>query len=316
MTYLCNGIFTNLHVREIRRSRNALRLSDQVSLSELALSIKNVGLLEPIIVRPLEDGYEIISGHRRHEAFKLLGMIRISCHIIDVDDKEAYEISLIENLQQKSMNPLEEASAFKKYVHTFGWGGESDLARRIGKSQEYVSRRIRFLQLPPSAQQKILNKEVNASLAQELYTLDEEQIEQVIEDVAANRYSNKEARELVKTIRSNPDFVSKLSIPKERYGLSSTLASSYSRADMEEDAKERAEYLFKKCVISTRIALKSFDNALNDIEEESNKDEYMGDYYFWAAKELAMQYRITLHGLLDSIIKNQRKFAKLERTLA
>src|SRR3712207_264353 len=96
----------------------------------------------------------------------------------------------------------------------------SDLARRIGKSQEYVSRRIRLLQLPPSAQQKILDKKVNASLAQELYTLDKEQIEQVIEDVAANRYSNKEAREMVKTIRSNPDFVSKLTIPKERYDLS------------------------------------------------------------------------------------------------
>ena len=315
MTYLCNGIFNNLNIREIRRSRNSLRLSDQVSLSELALSIKNVGLLEPIIVRPLEDGYEIISGSRRYEACKLLGMIQITCHIIDVDDKEAYEISLIENLQQNSMNPLEEAYAFKKYVHTFGWGGESDLARRIGKSQEYVSRRIRLLHLPPSAQQKILNKEVNASLAQELYTLGEEQIEQVIEDVAANRYSNKEAREMIRTLRRNPDFTSKLARPKERYGLSSTLASSNSRADMEEDAKERAEYLFKKCVISTRIALKSFDNVLNDIEGESNKDEFMGDY-FWAAKELAMQYRITLHGMVDSIIKNQKKFAKLERILA
>ena len=315
MTYLCNGIFTNLHVREIRQSRNALRLSDQVSLSELALSIKNVGLLEPIIVRPLQDGYEIISGHRRYEAFKLLGMTRITCHIIDVDDKEAYEMSIIENLQQKSMNPLDEASAFKKYVHTFGWGGESDLARRIGKSQEYVSRRIRLLQLPPSAQQKILNKEVNASLAQELYTLDKEQIERVIEDVAANRYSNKEAREMVRTIRSNPDFASKLTSPKEQHGFSSTLASFYSRADMEEDAKERAEYLFKKCVTSTRIALKSFDNVLNDIEEESNKDESIGDY-FWAAKELVMQYRITLHGLIDSMIKNQKKFTKLERIAA
>jgi ParB family transcriptional regulator, chromosome partitioning protein len=315
MTYLCNGIFTNLHVSEIRRSRNALRMSDQVSLSELSLSIKNVGLLEPIIVRPLQSDYEIISGGRRYEACKLLGMIRITCHIIDVDDKEAYEISLIENLHQKSMNPLEEASAFKKYVSTFGWGGESDLAKRIGKSQEYVSRRIRLLQLPPSAQQKILNNEVNTSLAQELYTLDEEQIEKVIEDVAANRYSNKEAREMIRTIRRNPDFASKLTRPKERLGLSTTLATSYSRADMEEDAKERTEYLFKKCVISTRIALKSFDNILNDIDEESNEEELTRDY-FWAPKELVMQYRITLHGLLDCIIKNQKKFAKLERIVA
>ena len=315
MTYLCNGIFTNLHVKEIRRSRNTLRLSDQVSLSELALSIKNVGLLEPIIVRPLQESYEIISGGRRYEACKLLGMIRITCHVIDVDDKEAYEISLIENLQQKSMNPLEEASAFKKYVHTFGWGGESDLARRIGKSQEYVSRRIGLLKLPPSAQQKILNKEVNASLAQELYTLDEEQLEMVLEEVAVNRYSNKEAREMIRTIRRNPDFASKLTRPNDRYGLTFTLDSAHSRTDIEEDAKERTKYLFNKCIISTRIALNSFDNVLNDIEEESNKDEFIGNY-LWAAKELLMQNRIMLHGLVDSIIKNQKKFAKLERILA
>jgi ParB family chromosome partitioning protein len=315
MTYLCNGIFTNIPINEIRRSRNSLRLSDTVSLSELSLSIKNVGLLEPIIVRPLQEDFEIISGGRRYGACKLLGMLRITCHVIDVDDKEAYEISLIENLQQKSMNPLEEASAFKIYVHTFGWGGESDLARRVGKSQEYVSRRIRLLQLPPSAQQKILNKEVNTSLAQELYTLDEEHIEKVIEDVAANRYSNKEAREMIRAIRRNPDFASKLTRPKEGFDVSSTLASSYSRLDMEELAKQRAEYLFKKCIISTRIALKSFDNVLDDIEEESNKDEFTGDY-FWAAKELVMQYRITLHGLVDSIIKNQKKFEKLKRILA
>jgi len=314
MTYLCNGIFTNIPINEIRRSRNALRLSDTVSLSELSLSIKNVGLLEPIIVRPLQEDYEIISGDRRYEACKLLGMLRITCHVIDVDDKEAYEISLIENLQQKSMNPLEEASAFKKYVHTFGWGGESDLARRVGKSQEYVSRRIRLLQLPPSAQQKILNKEVNTSLAQELYTLDEEHIEKVIEDVAANRYSNKEAREMIRAIRRNPDFASKLTRPKEGYDVSFTLASSSSGLDMEEQTRQRAEYLFKKCVISTKIALKSFDNVLDDIEQDSNKEEFMGDY-FWAAKELVMQYRITLHGLVDSIIKSQKKFAKLKRTL-
>src|SRR3712207_8203530 len=69
----------------------------------------------------------------------------------------------------------------------------SDLARRIGKSQEYVSRRIRLLQLPPSAQQKILNKEVNASLAQELYTLEEEQIEKVIEDRKSTRLNSSHA---------------------------------------------------------------------------------------------------------------------------
>ena len=104
-------------------------------------------------------------------------------------------------------------------------------------------------------------------------------------------------------------------LTNELHGLSSPLDSSYYRTDTEEDAKERTKYLFKKCIISTRIALKSFDNVLNDIEEESNKDEFIGNY-LWPHKELVMHNRITLPGLVDSIIKNLKKFAKLERILA
>ena len=86
------------------------------------------------------------------------------CDIINVDDKESYEVALAENLQQKSMNPIEEARAFQKYVHNFGWGAESDLAKKIGKSPEYISRRIKLLELPKDIQDRIIYRKINARL--------------------------------------------------------------------------------------------------------------------------------------------------------
>jgi ParB family transcriptional regulator, chromosome partitioning protein len=77
-----------------------------------------------------------------------LGWRKIICHILEIGDKDAFEISLIENIHRKSLDPLEEAEAFKEYVISFGWGGISDLAAKIGKSISYVDRRIRLLRLP------------------------------------------------------------------------------------------------------------------------------------------------------------------------
>jgi ParB family transcriptional regulator, chromosome partitioning protein len=75
-------------------------------------------------------------------------MERIACHIIEVDDKEAFEISLIENIQRKRISPIDEAKAFKLYISDFGWDGVSDLASKIGKSVSYTSKRISLLDLP------------------------------------------------------------------------------------------------------------------------------------------------------------------------
>jgi ParB family transcriptional regulator, chromosome partitioning protein len=75
----------------------------------------------------------------------MLKLRKLSCHIIELSDKEAYEVGLVENLQHKTMNPVEESIAFKKYVEGYGWGGVSELSRRIGKSQEFVTKRIQLL---------------------------------------------------------------------------------------------------------------------------------------------------------------------------
>ncbi len=90
-------------------------------LHDLAESIKNKGLLQPIIVRSKYDCYEIVAANRRLSACKLLGW-NVGCHIVSLNDGEAYEVSLIENIQRKTLTALEEAEAFNKYVRNFGWG--------------------------------------------------------------------------------------------------------------------------------------------------------------------------------------------------
>ena len=143
----------SIPLRTIKPSRYSVRdrritPAAESTIRELAASIHQNGLLNPIIVRPVEDGFEIVAGNRRFEACKLLHWKHISAKVKDLSEKNAFEIQLIENIQRQTMNPIEEARAFKKYTADFGWGGESELARKISKSEQYVSNRIQLLRLP------------------------------------------------------------------------------------------------------------------------------------------------------------------------
>jgi len=151
--------------------QNILLRSDLGQLDELIASIEEKGLLEPIVVRPVEDGFEVVAGYRRLEACKRLGWRRIPCHIIELDDREAYEVSLIENLQHKSLDPIEEALAFKRYVEEYGYGSVTELARRIEKSPSYVSRMIALLSLPDDVREELVRRRKSPSIAQELLNL-------------------------------------------------------------------------------------------------------------------------------------------------
>ena len=101
------------------------------TITELSKSIKEKGLLHFITVRAKGRGYEIVAGNRRYLACKMLGWRKIPCLIVELDDREAFEISLIENIQRRTINPIEEAHAFKNYTLDFGWGGVSDLQCKI-----------------------------------------------------------------------------------------------------------------------------------------------------------------------------------------
>ena len=150
------GSVEDINLSEIVLPPSLLR-SNLNGVEELAESIKNVGLLQPIIVR-VNDAhrFEIVAGYRRFNACKKIGWRKITCHVVELDDKTAFEVSLIENVQRQTLNPIEEGLAFRNYVNKFGWGGVSDLAEKISKSPGYVSKRIRLVELPDSVIESII----------------------------------------------------------------------------------------------------------------------------------------------------------------
>src|SRR5215204_2556877 len=161
------GIIEDINLSQVRQSEHNYR-DPSNDISELIKSISEKGLLQPILVRAKEGHFEIIAGHRRYNACKNLGWRKIICHILEIGDKDAFEISLIENIQRRSLDALEEAEAFKEYVINFGWGGISDLAIKIGKSISYVDRRIRLLKLPIDVLHSTSNSLISTSIAEEL----------------------------------------------------------------------------------------------------------------------------------------------------
>ena len=149
------GVIQDIDTSRIRPPEKLLRSTH--GLEELTGSIKQKGLLQPILVRTKETYFEIVAGNRRYQSCKALGWKKVACHVVELDDREAFEISLVENVQRKTLSPLEEARAFKLYVSDYGWGGVSSLAEKIGKSASYVTKRIKLLDLPSDMLESIRN---------------------------------------------------------------------------------------------------------------------------------------------------------------
>ncbi|MCL6559575.1 MAG: ParB/RepB/Spo0J family partition protein, partial [Firmicutes bacterium] len=135
-----------LKINEIRPApRNARKLFDQEKLAELASSIKEHGVIQPVVVRPLDDGgYELIAGERRWRACKALGYDKIPAVVKEYKDLEATAVSLIENVQREDLNPLEEAMAYQKLMEDFGLTQE-EVSLRVGKSRPFVANMVRLL---------------------------------------------------------------------------------------------------------------------------------------------------------------------------
>jgi len=156
-----------LSLSEIREPKFLFR-SSLGRIEELADSIRKKGLLNPLTVRRTAEGYELVCGWRRFNALKLIGATEALCVVHDgLDDRDAFEIALVENVQRQELSPIEEAKAFKKYVQEYGWGSATDLACKIGKDVSYVTRRMQFLELPEEVQ-RMLEEDFEARLAREL----------------------------------------------------------------------------------------------------------------------------------------------------
>lgn len=142
----------NLDINELKENEFQPRQDiDPLKLEELLASIKEKGVIQPIIVRPKEEGYELIAGERRWRAAKQLGLTHLPAIIKDVDDAEALQLALIENLQRQDLNPLEEAVAYQRLLNEFNLTQEK-IGEVVGKKPSSVSNTLRLLKLPAEIQ--------------------------------------------------------------------------------------------------------------------------------------------------------------------
>jgi len=141
---------------------------EEKEITELSESIKNQGLIQPIVVRETSGGmYEIIAGERRWRACQLAGLHSVNCVVMSVDDKNVYEIALIENIQRENLNIVEEAKAYKNLIDLNGIKNE-ELSKKIGKSSSHISNLIRILELDDEIHQMIIDGKISMGHARAL----------------------------------------------------------------------------------------------------------------------------------------------------
>ena len=159
-------------VEEIIPNRFQPRLTfDVEALNELANSIKEHGIIQPLVVRRIQDKFEIIAGERRYKAATLVGMKKVPCIVMNLNDNESAEVAVIENIQRKEMTSLEEAKSFKKILDK-GYLTQDELAKRMGKSQSSIANKLRLLNLDELVQDAILNGKISERHARSILKLD------------------------------------------------------------------------------------------------------------------------------------------------
>lgn len=189
----------------------------QSGIQELASSIREVGILQPLVVRSTETGFELIAGERRLRAAREAGLERVPVLIRQAAENESMELALVENLQREDLNPLETAAAYEALMEGFGLSREQ-LAHRLGKSRAAVTNTLRLAQLPPGIRDRLLDGKLTEGHARALLGLDgEDQMAQLADRVQAEKLSVRRTEELVREMLSG-EAQSQPEPPQEKPG--------------------------------------------------------------------------------------------------
>jgi len=162
-----------INIDDILPNRFQPRITfDEVAIAELSSSIKEHGVIQPIVVRKVGDKYEIIAGERRYKASVMANLDTIPAVITDLNDKDSAEVALIENVQRQDLTPIEEAISYKKILD-MGYLTQEELALKLGKSQSTVANKLRLLNLEDDVQEALLNKEISERHARSLLKIED-----------------------------------------------------------------------------------------------------------------------------------------------
>jgi ParB family transcriptional regulator, chromosome partitioning protein len=207
--------------------------------------------------------------------------------VIDLSDREAYEVAIVENVQQKTMNPIEDTIAFNRYVESFGWGGVTDLSKRIGRSQEFVTRRIQLLRLPQNIQDEIMRRRMSPSVALEMLQLERDAIEEFGDFVIKNPLTRNEIRRIVR--------VSKAKSEGDDQFIMEDAGNSPRAKIANEEEVHLLDRALRKSIAVMKSTLLNFDDILHNVHDD------------WILKELLMQYRLIIHGDIDTFLKLRKR---------
>ncbi|PJZ54306.1 ParB/RepB/Spo0J family partition protein [Leptospira adleri] len=196
-----DGALRDIRISEIRPNPGQPRKTFlEESLKELSETIKAHGVIQPIVVKQLDAGYEIISGERRYRACKLAGFVKIPAIVKNVSENQSMEMAIIENIQREDLNPIEEAIAYKTLSEKLNLK-ITDISARVGKNRSTISNLIRLLQLPDSVQDLIKNGRISEGHARPLLSLaDRKKIEQLAYQIAEKGLTARQVEDLVSNL--------------------------------------------------------------------------------------------------------------------
>ena len=243
-----------MKINEVEPNRDQPRKNfDEDALLELSDSIKQFGVLQPLLVRKRKDYYEIIAGERRWRAAKLAGVKEVPVIEKEYTDQEILEIGLIENIQRENLNPIEEAIAYKRLLEEFNLK-QDEVAERVSKSRTAVTNSMRLLKLSDKVQQMIIDDMISTGHARALLAIDDPELQCTLANkIFDEKLSVRETEKLVKEIK-NPKK------PKEK----KPVANSFIYQDLEEKMKS---------VFGTKVSIASKGKGKGKIEIEYYSDD-------------------------------------------
>ena len=243
-----------MKINEVEPNRDQPRKNfDEDALLELSDSIKQFGVLQPLLVRKKKDYYEIIAGERRWRAAKLAGVKEVPVIVKEYTDQEILEIGLIENIQRENLNPIEEAIAFKRLLEEFNLK-QDEVAERVSKSRTAVTNSMRLLKLSDKVQQMIIDDMISTGHARALLAIDDPELQYTLANkIFDEKLSVRETEKLVKEIK-NPKK------PKEK----KVMENAFIYQDLEEKMKG---------VFGTKVSIASKGKGKGKIEIEYYSDD-------------------------------------------
>ena len=233
------------------------------NINELAESIKEHGVIQPIVVRKISDKYEIIAGERRYKASILAGKTTIPAIVTDLDDKNSAEVALIENVQRQNLTPIEEAISYKKILD-MGYINQTDLAEKLGKTQSTIANKLRLLNLDEEVQEALLNEKISERHARSLLKLDKNKQVEMLNRIISERMTvRKTDEEINKILNNNSEEKQEVNIPSLNKVDENNSEIEVLNFDLDEQESSKENELEKTMKIPP-ITEKEVNNAMNE----------------------------------------------------